>query len=114
MAVGMQEPFQRVGPEQVKELITQGAKVIDVREPKEQVQDGRLADSELVPLNSFLSSPKQYLNQDNVVFICKVGQRSAIACEMAAAVGLSQLYNLDGGIEAWKKTGLPVEYPAAK
>jgi rhodanese-related sulfurtransferase len=30
---------------------------------------------------------------------------------MAAAVGMTQLYNLEGGIEAWKKLGLPVEYP---
>ncbi|MDQ3699345.1 MAG: rhodanese-like domain-containing protein [Chloroflexota bacterium] len=113
MAAGTQEPFQRVGPQQAQDLIAEGAKVIDVREPKEQVQDGRVADSELVPLNSFLSSPKKYLSQDNVVFLCKVGQRSAIACEMAAAVGLTKLYNLEGGIEAWKKQGLPVEYPQA-
>jgi rhodanese-related sulfurtransferase len=43
--------------------------------------------------------------------MCKVGQRSAIACEMAAAVGLTQLYNMEGGIEAWKKAGLPVDFP---
>ena len=24
---------------------------------------------------------------------------------------MTQLYNLEGGIEAWKKQGLPVEYP---
>ncbi|HEX2034121.1 MAG TPA: rhodanese-like domain-containing protein [Chloroflexota bacterium] len=111
MSAGAQEPFQRVGPEQAKALIEQGVKVIDVREPKEQVQDGRLPNTELVPLNSFLSNPRQYLTQDNVLFMCKVGQRSAIACEMAAAIGLKQLYNLEGGIEAWKKQGLAVEYP---
>jgi rhodanese-related sulfurtransferase len=111
MAGAVQEPFRRVGPQEAQQLIDGGATVIDVREPKEQVQDGRLSDSRLVPLNSFLMNPRQHLSQDNVVFICKVGQRSAIACEMAAAVGMTQLYNLEGGIEAWKKLGLPVEYP---
>jgi rhodanese-related sulfurtransferase len=105
-----QEPFRRVGPDEARRLIAEGIKVIDVREPREQVQDGRLAGAQLVPLNSFLGNPTKYLEQDNVLFMCKVGQRSAIACEMAAAVGLTQLYNLEGGIEAWKKAGLPVEY----
>ena len=113
MTGGIQEPFQRVSPEEARRLIAEGAKVIDVREPREQTQDGRLADSELAPLNSFLTDPRKYLGQDNVVFICKVGQRSAIACEMAAAVGLTHLYNLEGGIEAWKKQGLPVEFPVS-
>ena len=83
----IQEPFQRVSPEQARQLIAEGAKVIDVREPKEQTQDGRHADSGLAPLNSFLTDPRKHLGQDNVLFICKVGQRSAIACEMAARWG---------------------------
>jgi rhodanese-related sulfurtransferase len=107
------EPFQRVSVQQAKDLIDQGVQVIDVREPNEQVRDGRLANSKLVPLNSFLANPRGHLDGDNVLFMCKVGQRSAIACEMAAAVGLQQLYNLEGGIDAWKKAGLPVEHPAA-
>lgn len=105
------EPFQRINVQQAKELIDQGVHVIDVREPKEQVQDGRLPNTKLVPLNTFLMNPRQHLEGDNVAFLCKVGARSAIACEMAAAVGMTKLYNIEGGIEAWKKAGLPVEFP---
>ena len=108
---GTQEPYRRVSPQEAQQLIGEGATIIDVREPREQAQDGRLPNARLVPLNTFLVNPRQYLDRDNVLFMCKVGQRSAIACEMAAAVGLSRLYNLEGGIEAWKKQGLPVEYP---
>ena len=42
MAGAVQEPFRRVGPQEAQQLIDGGATVIDVREPKEQVQDGRL------------------------------------------------------------------------
>ena len=41
--------------------------------------------------------------------MCAVGQRSALACEMAAAAGLRRLFNLEGGTEAWMKAGYPVE-----
>ncbi len=105
------EPFQRVSVQQAKELIDQGVQVVDVREPKEQLQDGRLPNTTLAPLNTFLMNPRQHLQGDSVAFLCKVGARSAIACEMAAAVGLTKLYNIEGGIEAWKKAGLPVEFP---
>ena len=106
------EPFQRITVQQAKELIDQGTQVIDVREPKELGQDGALTGAKLAPLNSFLMNPRQYLEGDNVAFLCKVGARSAIACEMAAAVGFTNLYNIEGGIEAWKKAGLPVERPS--
>jgi rhodanese-related sulfurtransferase len=110
MAVKPQEPFQRVSVDQAKQLIEQGVKLIDVREPKEITQDGKIPNSELVPMNTLFANPTQYLKEDRILFYCKVGQRSAIACELAAAIGLKHLYNLEGGIEAWKKQGLPVEY----
>jgi rhodanese-related sulfurtransferase len=43
-----------------------------------------------------------------VVFICEVGQRSAVACEFAASMGLEKLYNLEGGMTAWRQNGYPV------
>jgi rhodanese-related sulfurtransferase len=32
-----------------------------------------------------------------------------VACEVAAAIGLAQVYNLEGGIREWAGRGLPVE-----
>jgi rhodanese-related sulfurtransferase len=113
MAGTPQEPFQRVSPQQAKELIDQGVQIVDVRNPDELPKDGAMPNAKLVPLNSFLANPRAHIQQDNILFMCKVGQRSAIACEMAAAVGFTKLYNLEGGIEAWKKQGLPYEKPAA-
>jgi rhodanese-related sulfurtransferase len=110
MGRGAQEPFERIDVQRARQLIDGGATLIDVREPKEIPQDGKIANSELVPLNTLFANPRKYLTSDNVLFYCKVGQRSAIACEMAAAIGLTKLYNLEGGIEAWKKQGQPVEY----
>lgn len=46
-----------------------------------------------------------------MIFVYAVGQRSALACEMAAAAGYQEdvLCNLEGGTEAWVKAGEPVE-----
>jgi len=107
--INIQEPFKRITAEEAKVLMEKGGvHLIDVREPLENAQ-ARLANSKLVPLNALLSRPRQHLNEDNIIFYCAEGIRSAVACEMAAAVGFENLYNLEGGINAWSAKGLPVE-----
>jgi len=105
----LKEPFLRVDAVKGKELHdSQDTVWIDVREPSEW-NEGRLSRSTLVPLNTLLLSPRKYLNGDNVVFYCAQGIRSAVACEVAAAVGLTKIYNLEGGIIDWVAKGYPVE-----
>lgn len=103
------EPFERIGPEQAKMLLEGGdAVLIDVREPSEWAEV-RIPGAKHVPLAQLLQNPADYVTQDNVVFSCSVGVRSAIACEMAAAIGRQRLYNLEGGITAWEAKGHSVE-----
>jgi rhodanese-related sulfurtransferase len=47
--------------------------------------------------------------EKDLIFVCAVGQRSALAAEMAAAAGLTRLFNLEGGTEAWINAGQPVD-----
>jgi rhodanese-related sulfurtransferase len=42
------------------------------------------------------------------VFYCLSGGRSAQACSYLAQRGFGQLYNLEGGIAAWGRAGLPL------
>jgi rhodanese-related sulfurtransferase len=49
------------------------------------------------------------VGDDNVIFYCEMGQRSAVACEFAASLGLERVYNLEGGMQAWRQLGYPVE-----
>jgi len=103
------EPFVRVDASQGRQLLDQaGVQWIDVREPAEWRQ-GRIPGAVLVPLNSLLVSPRQHLSGDNVVFYCAQGIRSAVACEVAAAIGLRRIYNLEGGIQEWEAQGNPIE-----
>jgi rhodanese-related sulfurtransferase len=102
------EPFARVDVGRARELIAEGADLIDVREPAEY-EAGHIPGARLVPLNGFLAKPRDHARREPVVFVCAVGARSALACEMAAAVGLRQIYNLEGGTNAWAASGLPIE-----
>ncbi|MFI5342262.1 MAG: rhodanese-like domain-containing protein [Candidatus Methylomirabilales bacterium] len=105
----LKEPFVRVDAGKGKELHDSKSAIwIDVREPAEW-NGGHIPGSTLVPLNTLLLSPRKYLNGDNVIFYCAQGIRSAVACEVAAAVGLTKIYNLEGGIIDWAAKGYPVE-----
>jgi len=103
------EPFQRLSIDEAKQQVDAGVPVIDVREPHEY-QAGHVPGAKLVPLNSFLRSPKQHLPSSGpVLFICAVGQRSAVAAEMAAAAGAKDVRNIEGGTNAWIARGFPTE-----
>jgi rhodanese-related sulfurtransferase len=82
-------------------------KIIDVRTPAE-FGGGHIPQAQHIPLDSILARPRDVLRADNVIFVCQVGQRSALAAEMAAAVGFKTLYNLEGGTDAWVRAGYPV------
>ena len=103
------EPFQRIEPEEARAMIEGGeVTVIDVREPGEYAS-GHIPNARLVPLARILSAPAASVGEDNVIFVCEVGQRSAVAAEVAASLGKERLYNLEGGTSAWRQRGFPIE-----
>ncbi|MEX1254336.1 MAG: rhodanese-like domain-containing protein [Dehalococcoidia bacterium] len=105
-----QEPFYRATVSEAKELLNDGAHIIDVREMHEY-QDGHIPSAPLIPVGAVFARREELPKDGKIIFTCAVGQRSALACEMAAAAGLpaERIYNLEGGTEAWIKAGEPVE-----
>jgi rhodanese-related sulfurtransferase len=105
------EPFHRINVAEAKEMLdTDEYALIDVRNPDEY-QAGHLPGATLIPVNSVFQRREELPKDKKIIFVCAVGQRSALAAEMAAAAGLpaDRLYNLDGGTDAWRKAGEPVE-----
>ena len=104
-----QEPFSRITVDEAKEMLA-GDKVavIDVREPHEY-RAGHVPNAKLIPVATVYARREELPRDRDVIFVCAVGQRRALACEMAAAVGLTRLYNLEGGTDAWIKAGQPVD-----
>lgn len=103
------EPFQRITVDQAKAMIERGtAQIVDVRQPSEYAA-GHLYNSLLIPLDKLLDRSGDLREDRDLIFVCAVGQRSAVASEMAAAVGRTRVYNLEGGFNAWQQRGYPVE-----
>lgn len=105
------EPFYRVNIAEAKTMLEDpSVAVIDVREPHEY-QAGHVPDATLIPVNSVFARRDELPRDGKILFVCKMGSRSALAAEMAAAAGLpaERLYNLDGGTDAWVQAGEPVE-----
>lgn len=103
-----EEPFVRVGPAEAKALMEKEIQVVDVREPREYAEM-RIAGSALYPMGTLLKAPRDILKEAPVLFVCSEGIRSAVACEAAAAIGLDEVYNLEGGLQRWQAEGYAVE-----
>jgi rhodanese-related sulfurtransferase len=103
------EPFTRITAQEAKEkLDSGGVQIIDVRTPGEYA-GGHVPGALNIPHMSIIARKAELATDKELVFICAVGSRSALACEFAAASGFKDLYNVEGGTDAWVKAGYGVE-----
>jgi rhodanese-related sulfurtransferase len=95
-----------VSPEEARELIVGGAKLIDIREADEHARE-RILVAENVPLSRLAQ-----LNVGRapaVIYHCRSGNRTATNAARLNQATDRPAYVLEGGIDAWRKAGLPVE-----
>jgi len=96
--------------EQAEKKLAEGAQLLDVR-TKEEWDEGHLKGATLVTVTEegFLKKAKAVLDPKKpVVVYCRSGKRSAKATEQLRAAGII-VYDLEGGINAWKASGKPLE-----
>jgi rhodanese-related sulfurtransferase len=93
-----------ITPQQAKELIVQGATLIDIRDPDEHARE-RIAGARNIPLAALAKLEGQ---PAPIIFHCRAGRRTADnAAKLGEAAGC-EAYIVGGGIEAWKQAGLDV------
>src|SRR5205814_9672659 len=105
-------PFRDLKLDEIKKLVDEGYNVVDVREDWEWKR-GHVPGAKHVVLSSILANPAGQKFEDKTIFVCGVGERSAVASEMAVALGVKDVVNFRGGTTAWKNAGLPLETPGA-
>ena len=86
-------------------LLDQGAVMIDVRETDEHARE-RLPGARNKPLSRL--APVDAPSGAIVIFHCRSGTRTAANAGKLADAAPCDAYILEGGLEAWKKAGLPV------
>jgi sulfur-carrier protein adenylyltransferase/sulfurtransferase len=74
--------------------------LIDVREPFEY-EIARIDGAKLIPLGEIAERADELQREQLIVIHCHSGQRSAQAVQLLQERGFTNVYNLEGGIDAW-------------
>lgn len=90
-------------------------RVLDVRTPGE-FDSAHIAGAYNVPLDLLREHRDEIISHldDQVVLVCRSGQRAAQAEETLRAAGLCNVHILDGGITAWEAAGFAVNRGAQR
>ena len=104
-------PISQIDPEQLEQLRQAGSvALLDVRTDPE-VARGSIPGSGHIPLNQLPGRYQELDPQVLLVVYCQSGARSAQACAWLAEHGFEQVRNLQGGVLAWTRAGLPLTAP---
>ena len=96
-----------VGLDDFAAMHSQGAYVVDVREPDEWAT-GRVPGAVHIPMNEVPARQAELPTDQPVFVICAVGGRSRQVVDHLRAQGV-QAVNVAGGTQAWAQRGWPLE-----
>ena len=104
-----------VAPSSAADVIEEaptGLVVLDIRTP-EEFTAGALPDA--INLDFYEASFRDRLAELDkdvpYVMYCNSGNRSATAADMMRELGFAEVYEIDGGIQAWAQAGGPLALP---
>ena len=83
-----------------KRDVREAIQLIDVREPFE-FEIARIDGAKLIPLGQLVNRLHELKRNGQTVVHCHTGMRSAQAVQMLRQTGFTNVYNLEGGIDAW-------------
>lgn len=95
-----------VSPEKARDLIVEGARLIDIRDADEHARE-RILVAENVPMSRL--DRLDVGRAPAVIYHCRSGNRTSANAARLAQAADCPAYVLEGGIDAWRKAGLPVE-----
>jgi rhodanese-related sulfurtransferase len=81
--------------------------LVDVREIDE-FRDVRVEGAALLPMSSFAERHAELPKDRPLLVMCAGGTRSAAATAFLLRGGWADVVNVEGGITAWQRQGLPV------
>lgn len=107
------EAQTKTSPDRFEALLAEDPTVqlIDVRTP-EEYKAGHLANARLINFHSadFTEQLSTLDKNKPVLVYCAVGGRSGKAADKLNKLGFQEVYDLDGGFNAWKASGNKIKY----
>ncbi|MGB3291316.1 MAG: rhodanese family protein [Burkholderiaceae bacterium] len=95
-----------ISPQAAHDLMSHGAILIDIRAANEYARE-HIAAARHAPIED-LKSAAPLDATAGVIFHCRSGNRTRVNTQTLSACAACEAYVLDGGLDAWKKAGLPV------
>ena len=85
-----------------------GLIILDVREDKER-KSGFIAKDTHIPLSQVKNKLDTLDNSKKILVYCRSGSRSSHIAGLLTRNNFEQVYNLKGGLQAWRKANLPIK-----
>jgi rhodanese-related sulfurtransferase len=100
--------FKNIDVAELQAMLDRGGVIlIDVRTDAELAR-GIIPGADKLPLHLLPLRVGELDKSKPTVFYCQMGGRSAQAAGFAAAQGFADVYNLQGGITAWVRSGAAI------
>ena len=102
----VEETIGRVAPAEVR---SRRALLVDVRTPAE-FEEAHIEGSVLRPLSNLDVTEVARLaeGKEECILVCRSGNRARQAAEKLASSGIGSVKVLEGGVQAWEASGLPL------
>ncbi|MFA6078002.1 MAG: rhodanese-like domain-containing protein [Candidatus Paceibacterota bacterium] len=96
--------MKNIKPEEVAEVLAQGATLLDVR-TEDEFLDGHIPGAINIEIGEMSDEDIEQLDKEKTyVLYCRSGGRSSRAAQMLEALDFGDVYNLEGGYMEWVKT----------
>jgi len=108
----------RLGPVEAKRAFEEGALLLDIRSDSQRERDGLIPGARVVPRNELewrldpecdYRDPELARPEAQLVVVCNKGYQSSLAAATLKDMGFDRATDLDGGFQAWRDAGLPVD-----
>lgn len=99
--------LKTISPGRAAELMRDGAVLVDVREADEHARE-RIPGARHHALSRLDAEHPARPGDDILIFHCRSGARTQANATRLTGSGECETFILEGGIDAWKKAGLPV------
>ena len=93
---------------EANELYEEGVFLLDVR-TQEEWDEFHAPDTTLIPLDQLESRLGELPEGEPIVVVCRSGNRSQAGRDILLANGFEQATSMQGGLNAWRDAGYPIE-----